>query len=225
MSGMSVTAAIASLQPGTLTSPESALQSWTVLNKFNHSMDLFTKTSFQLSAFTTVLLAISIASTLYCSYRPSAERTDRTYSIGDKLNATLSAVLRVFIMIIGSSLMTGLAIISNGISKQLIADWQSVAPTSSMPDLRKWEIQKSFIEYCPKLVGKVQNRFLWIGIGAAVACGATLQAVRSQKEKNKESIMLGLDLTSILPLGVVTIISLYGFGYAKNFSNQMPPSI
>ena len=228
MSAINLSAAVASLQPGTPISPESALKSWTVINDFNHNMGQLTGMSCLLTSSITILLAISIASTLHRAYMPTAEKTDRTYSTWDVLKSAISVALRVYLLIQGTSMKTNFGFFHEFFRSTAIADLQFEMTTSYTSGLYHWKFLKEFAEYCPKLIVFAPNLFIWMGIAAAVACGATLSAVRSQakpQEENYSSIKQGLDITSVVSLGLASLVALCGFVYAKNYSTKMLPSI
>lgn len=222
MTTMSLSTAVASLQPGVSTSKDVALEAWGLLNGFCYTINPFLENNRRFIDITCGLVFISIILMFVRARIPTVNSNDHPHSKWDYLKAGFSSLCLAAMAYKTAALQheyhTRRDFFLETVTKAVI-NLQPWKTTSSDLASKSWVIVKGTIDGSSFGIASLRNEFLGMTLGLFTTLLATGSAIHSQRQTQEQSLSAQVcDTITMLSLALATLVSVCGYAYASRFS-------
>ena len=218
---MSLSTAVASLQPGVSISKEVALEAWGVLNGFCYSINPFLENNSRFIDITCGLVFTSIIM-MFIRARIPTVHSDDSYSKWDYLKVGFSSICLAAMAYKTTALQheyhTRRDFFFETVTKAIInlQPWKTI---SSDHALKSWVIVKGTIDGASFGIASLRSEFLGMTIGLFTTVAAIGYLIHSQRQSQNQRISAQVcDAITMLSLSLATLVSICGYDYASRFS-------
>lgn len=221
MSTMTLSTAIASLQPGISTSKEVALEAWSLLNGFCYTINRFLENNSRFIDITCGLVFTSVIMMFVRARIPTVHSHD-SYSKWDYLKVGFSSLCLAAMAYKTAALQheyhTRRDFFLETVTKAIInlQPWKTI---SSDHALKSWVIVKGTIDGASFGIASLRSEFFGMTIGLFTTLVAIGYMMHSQRQAQNQRIAAQVcDAITMFSLALATIASVSGYVYANRFS-------